>query len=323
MAAVNVGAVLDEGRWTGYQKLLVAGTALAIILDGVDNQLLPNALPRLIDEWQMPRTAFNPALSAGPFGMMFGGVVGGLLGDRYGRRTALLWTVVVFAVLTIAVAFAQSIATLAVLRFLAGVGLGGAMPTAAALASEYVPRGQRPFAVTLTIVCIPLGGMLAARMASEIIARYGWQPLFLAGGVVPAVLAVVLWPVLPESPRILAGRRARSGRADGTAPADGASGAARRDVSGGRGRDAITRVDCRHRRAGVPSRHVPVVRVVLLLSDGELPRDSADPDGVQRSGFGQAAANRVLEVFNLGGVVGRSPGHSSSSVSGRASRCSR
>ena len=142
MATVNVGAMLDEGRWSGYQKLLILGTALTIILDGVDNQLLPNALPRLIDEWQMPRTAFNPALSAGPFGMMFGGVVAGMLGDRYGRRTALLWSVVVFAVLTMAVAFARTIETLAVLRFLAGVGLGGAMPNAATLASEYVRAGS-------------------------------------------------------------------------------------------------------------------------------------------------------------------------------------
>lgn len=209
MKTVDVGAAIDEGRWTGYQKLLIFGTALTIILDGVDNQLLPNAVPTLIKEWGRPRGDFIGALSYGPFGMMIGGLIGGLIGDRYGRRTALLGSVLTFAVLTFAIAFANTIEMLGALRFLAGVGLGGAMPNAATLASEYVPRKQRPFAVTLTIVCIPLGGVLAGELAARIIPTYGWRALFIAGGLVPIVLAAVLWKVLPESPRYLAGRRER------------------------------------------------------------------------------------------------------------------
>ena len=57
MKTVDVGAVIDEGRWTGYQKLLIFGTALTIILDGVDNQLLPNAVPLIAPEWGVPRAA--------------------------------------------------------------------------------------------------------------------------------------------------------------------------------------------------------------------------------------------------------------------------
>jgi AAHS family 4-hydroxybenzoate transporter-like MFS transporter len=206
---VNVGTAIDEGSWTGYQKLLVFGTALTIILDGVDNQLLPNAIPTLIKEWGRPRGEFIGALSYGPFGMMIGGLLGGLLGDKLGRRTALLGSVMIFSVLTFAISFADSIAMLGALRFLAGVGLGGAMPNAATLASEYVPRKQRPFAVTLTIVCIPLGGVLAGELAARIIPSHGWRALFIAGGVIPALLAVVLWKVLPESPRYMASRRER------------------------------------------------------------------------------------------------------------------
>jgi AAHS family 4-hydroxybenzoate transporter-like MFS transporter len=209
MRTVDVGAAIDEGRWTGYQKLLIFGTALTIILDGVDNQLLPNAVPTLIQEWGRPRADFINALTIGPFGMMIGGLIGGILGDRLGRRTALLGSVVAFAVLTLAIAFVNSIEMLAVLRFLAGVGLGGAMPNAATLASEYVPRRQRPFAVTLTIVCIPLGGAIAGELAARVIPAYGWRMLFILGGVIPVVLALVLWKVLPESPRYLAKRRER------------------------------------------------------------------------------------------------------------------
>src|ERR687883_422608 len=101
MKTVDVGTLIDEGRWTTYQKLLILGTALTIILDGVDNQLLGNAVPSLMKEWSLTRGAFSTALAASPFGMMFGGVIGGLLGDRIGRRTALLFSVLSFAVLTL------------------------------------------------------------------------------------------------------------------------------------------------------------------------------------------------------------------------------
>jgi AAHS family 4-hydroxybenzoate transporter-like MFS transporter len=206
---VNVSAALDEGRWTGYQMLLIAGTALTIILDGVDNQLLPNAVPKLMEEWHRDRTAFNSALSTGPFGMMIGGAIGGYLGDRVGRRTALLGSVLAFALLTLAVAWADSITTLALLRFIAGIGLGGAMPNAAALAAEYVPRRQRPFAVTLTIVCIPLGGVVAAQLAGALIDAHGWPSLFIACGTVSLLLGVALFFIMPESPRYLARDQAR------------------------------------------------------------------------------------------------------------------
>src|SRR5262245_22142740 len=176
---VDVGQVIDEGRWTGYQKLLIFGTALTIILDGVDNQLLPNAQVAIAGEWGIQLPSLANALAAGPFGMMIGGILGGALGDRIGRRTALLGSALVFGVLTVAISFAGSVGALTLLRFLAGVGLGGAMPNATALAAEYVPRRSRPFAVTLTIVCIPLGGFVAAWLAQQVIGPYGWQRLFL------------------------------------------------------------------------------------------------------------------------------------------------
>jgi AAHS family 4-hydroxybenzoate transporter-like MFS transporter len=209
MNTVDVAAVLDEGRWTGYQKLLIGGTALAVILDGMDNQLLGNVIPALMREWSLPRSAFTTVVAVGPFGMMIGGALGGVLGDRIGRRTALLASVLAFTLPTLAIAAVDGLFMLGVLRFVAGLGLGGAMPNAAALASEYVPRKQRPFAVTLTIVCIPLGGTLAALLAGRILPAFGWRALFVAGGVIPLVVAAVLFKLLPESPQYLATRRER------------------------------------------------------------------------------------------------------------------
>src|SRR6476646_8680417 len=206
MRTVDVGVLLDEGRSSAYQKLLVVGTALAIVLDGLDTQLIGNAIPALIREWSLPRGAFTTVLALGPLGMMVGGAIGGILGDRVGRRTALLSSVLSFAAMTLAIATVNSLPMLGLFRFLAGLGLGGAMPNAAALASEYVPRRQRAFAVTLTIVCFPLGGTLAALLSAQVLPQYGWRTLFVFGGILPIALAIVLFPLLPESPKYLASR---------------------------------------------------------------------------------------------------------------------
>src|SRR5262245_42016074 len=210
MKTVDVGAALDEGQWGGYQKLLVFATALAIILDGLDNQLFPPAIPALMKEWgYASRGPFANVLTSGMVGMMVGGAIGGVVGDRLGRRIALLGSVFSFGVLTMMLSFANGVWMLAALKFLSGLGLGGAMPNAAALASEFVPRRHRPFAVTLTIVCIPLGGTIAGSVAIQILPTLGWRALFLLGGILPVVTAVLLMVLLPESPRFLAGRPER------------------------------------------------------------------------------------------------------------------
>jgi len=303
---VNVSTLLDEGRWTGYQKLLIVGTALTIILDGIDNQLLPNAVPRLMEEWHHDRNAFTNALSTGPFGMMIGGALGGYLGDRIGRRTALLGSVVAFAVLTLAVAWADNLTTLTILRFVAGIGLGGAMPNATALAAEYVPRRQRPFAVTLTIVCIPLGGVVAAFLARKMIEQYGWQSVFLTGGIVPIVLAILLFFILPESPRYLASHPARWPELTGlmrrmghNLPAD------------------VTYVDndgnaATSSKATLGDIFAPAyLRDTLALCASFFFCLMVNYIGIllipvvfTQSGFERPAANRVLELFNYGGVAG-------------------
>jgi AAHS family 4-hydroxybenzoate transporter-like MFS transporter len=155
-------------------------------------------------EWAVPRPAFAPVLAAGMVGMMIGGALAGLAGDRVGRKVALLGSVALFGALTLAAAFASGLWIFGGLRFIAGVGLGGALPNAAALASEFVPRRHRTFAVTLAIVCVPLGGMLAAVLAESLIPARGWRGLFVAGGVLPLAAALVLARLLPESPRFLA-----------------------------------------------------------------------------------------------------------------------
>src|SRR5947207_6653085 len=211
MKTVDVGAILDEGQFGGYQKLLVFATAMTIILDGFDNQVMGGAIPVLMREWHKTRADFGYVLTAGMVGMMVGGAIGGYLGDKIGRRNALLGSVITFGCLTIGVAFANDVTTLIALRFLAGLGLGGAMPTATAISSEYVPRRTRPVAVTLTVICVPLGGAFAGWIGGYILPRFGWRVLFAVGGTLPLVLAAVLFKILPESPRYMARIQARWG----------------------------------------------------------------------------------------------------------------
>jgi MFS transporter, AAHS family, 4-hydroxybenzoate transporter len=208
-APIEIGALIDEGRWTGYQKWLVAMTAMAIVFDGFDNQLLGLALPSIMREWQLPRSAFAPVVSAGYLGMMIGAALAGVAGDRLGRRVALIGSTSMFALATTAIAAVDGLATLGALRFVAGIGLGGAIPIAATLAAEYVPAAQRPLAVTLAIVCVPVGGTLAGLFAIPALATLGWRGTFAVGGLLPAAVVLLLLRSLPESPRFLARHRQR------------------------------------------------------------------------------------------------------------------
>ena len=300
----DVGALLDEGGWSGYQKLLVAATALTIIFDGLDNQLLGAAIPSMMREWSLPRPAFAMVLAAALFGMMIGGFIGGYIGDRLGRRMALLGSVMWFGVLTVLMSFAGDVTTLTVLRFLAGLGLGGAMPNAAALASEYVPLRRRPFAVTLTVVCIPLGGTLAGFTGALILPSYGWRALFLVGGALPLLLAALLWKVLPESPRYLARDRSRWPELAALLRRLG------HDVS-----PDTAFVDSHERtvaRASVTSLFTPEFRrdTLALAAAFFFCLLSAYtgvnwvPSLLTSAGFDVAMANYGLTAFNLGGVVG-------------------
>ena len=201
---IDVGALLDHGPWTAQQKRWTILAALAIIFDGFDIQILGFAIPSLIREWHVARSVFGPVLALGLAGMAVGSPLAGYFGDRFGRRTALIGCVSLFGLATIASSFIDGVAGLAVLRVLTGMGAGGALPNAAALSAEFAPLRRRHAAVLLTIVCVPLGGMVGGVIASQVLPALGWRALYMIGGAMPLVFAAVLWLTLPESPRFLA-----------------------------------------------------------------------------------------------------------------------
>ena len=208
-ASVDIGRVLDEGAYTSMQKVVVFLAALSIVMDGFDGQLIGFAIPVLIKEWGITRGAFAPAVAAGLIGMGIGSACAGVFADRLGRRLAIIASVFIFGVGTCCIGLAPDILTIAALRFVAGLGIGGALPSSTTMTAEFTPARRRTLAVTATIVCVPLGGMLAGLFAGVVLPAYGWRGLFFIGGSFPILLGVLLCFTLPESPRFLARRQSR------------------------------------------------------------------------------------------------------------------
>jgi MFS transporter, AAHS family, 4-hydroxybenzoate transporter len=209
MKIVDAAKAIDDGGWAGYQKLLVLVTALSVLLVEMDNQLLGPAIPFMEKDWSVGRIAFGPVLSLHLIGLLFGSLFGGILGDRIGRRAALVLSTIAFAGMTLAIATVDGIPMLIGLRFLSGLGFGGALANAAVLAFEYVPKRQGALALVLTMICLPLGRFVSAFIAEKVLPVYGWRTLFLLCGIIPMIFAVVQLKFLPESPLYLVKRRER------------------------------------------------------------------------------------------------------------------
>lgn len=201
---VDVGAVLDQVRFGRVPTLVVTLTTLTLIFDGFDIQAIAFAGPSLLAQWRIDHSTLAPVLAAGLLGMGVGALWIGTLGDRFGRRQALIGSMVLVALTSLLSAWTTNPMELAVCRFFTGIGLGGSLPNAAALVAEFVPPAFRTLALAVTAVGGAVGGMVGSAVAAELIPAYGWPSIFLAGAILPALLAGVMMLALPESPRFLA-----------------------------------------------------------------------------------------------------------------------
>lgn len=210
--ALDLNQMLDEGRWNGFQKGLLVLAALAFAVDGLANQVLGLALPSLIRDWGVSRAAFAPVAALGLVGVATGTAIGGMLGDRVGRRRGLIGSVLLFGIVTVASAAVHGLGPLTWLRFAAGLGIGGAIPNGAAFICEFTPTRDRSFAIAAGMVFIPIGGVLAGLIGTYALPLWGWQGLFLISGILPVALGLLFLALLPESPRHLAQHPAHHAR---------------------------------------------------------------------------------------------------------------
>lgn len=207
--AVDVARALDHGRWTGFQKWVLALASLAFAVDGLANQVLGIAIPDLIKAWDVPREAFATVRAIGLVGVAIGASGGGVLGDRYGRRAGLIASALLFGAGTMAGVLAHGPDGLIWSQLVSGLGIGAALPNGAALISEFTPLKSRPLAIALGMVFIPVGGVLASLLGTLVLVGWGWKGVFLIGGAAPLLAALLFLLALPESPRFLLGRPGR------------------------------------------------------------------------------------------------------------------
>lgn len=210
-AEFDVGRAFDTSSWTPYQKVVLLLTALVIVLDGFDALALGFAAPAMLPDLGLTKGELAPVLAIGLVGMTIGAAMGGILGDRFGRKVALLASTIIFGSMTAAMALANGLPMLALFRFIAGIGLGGALPNVTALVAEYTPVHRRSIAVTLSLVCMAVGGVVGGFVSAEVLPALGWRGLFALAGALPLVLALALFVLLPESPRFLVSRPNRWG----------------------------------------------------------------------------------------------------------------
>ena len=203
---ISIRRVLDESRFSAYQYLVCSLCFLVTFLDGLDLTVVGVALPKIADFLHSEPSALGLALSAGQFGPLIGAVVLGMLADRWGRKWMLFVSSVIFGVFTLLTAFITSVEQLALYRFLAGIGLGGAVPNALTLGAEYAPSRARAGIVATMYAGMPAGAMVGGLISAYLIPHYGWQSLFFLGGCAPMLTSLMVALLLPESLQFLVGR---------------------------------------------------------------------------------------------------------------------
>lgn len=176
---------------------------LIVAIDGFDTGAIGFIAPALRADWQVTAGQLAPLFGAGLFGLMVGAFIFGPLADKIGRKQALLLTVAFFGTASLASVWSENITQLTILRFLTGMGLGGAMPNAITLTSEYCPERRRSFLTTVMFCGFTLGSALGGLAAAQLVADYGWRSVLLLGGVAPLALLPILRIWLPESVRFL------------------------------------------------------------------------------------------------------------------------
>jgi AAHS family 4-hydroxybenzoate transporter-like MFS transporter len=254
----NIAEVVEQQR-TGYQIkdwLWIPGPfviltfllcCLVMLADGFDNQAINYAAPAIISEFGVNRAMMTPVFNVSIIGWMSGSVVFAMLADRIGRRPSILLAVLVFGAFTCLIPVATNLVALGFLRFCAAFGVGGAMPMAIALISDYSKSSNRGLLITLLYLGYTSGSSGGGLLAAEVIPQYGWRSVFYLGGAGALAVATVLALALPESVRYLALKR----------PDDPRILAYARKLKPDAGFDSETRFTVQETvRKGVPLRHL-------------------------------------------------------------------
>src|SRR5690606_2115919 len=195
---VDISSVVDNAKFTPFHFNVVAWCLLIILFDGYDLAINGVVLPLLMQDWGLSAVQAGMLASTALAGMMFGAMMFGTLADKIGRKKVIMICVLLFSGFTFAGGFASNPTEFGVLRFLAGLGIGGVMPNLVALTSEYAPARLRATLVTTMFSGYAVGGVMAALLGAWFTPDFGWQIMFFIAGV-PLLLLPLIWKFLPES----------------------------------------------------------------------------------------------------------------------------
>jgi len=303
--AINVAQVIDGQKVGALQLRAFLLCCAVLFVDGFDVQGITYVAPAISQAWSLPRGALGPTFSAGLFGVMLGALLLAPLADRIGRRPVIIWSCIAFGVCTLATVLMGNLTELLVLRFFTGLGLGGALPNAIGLASEYAPKKHRASIVMFVSSGISLGSIAVGMVAARLISTIGWQAVFVVGGVLPLLLAAALYRWLPESIRFAAlipGAQAEAKkllrRIKPDLPPDADLRIQSSDPSGGK----TTVADLFKEHRGPVTVLIWVAFFMSLLN--VYLAINWLPTSLNASGFSLAQAAVITSMYHLGGVLG-------------------
>lgn len=304
-AKVNIARLIDDSRVGLFQWSVFILCGLCLLMDGFDLQALGFVAPTLAREWAIPPAALGRVLSAALVGVLIGSLLFSMLADRIGRRPVLIGVTLYFSALSLLTARAGSVNELLIVRFFAGVGLGGIMPNAMALVGEYSPARVRASAMMVVSNGFTLGAAFGGPIAAWLIPHYGWRGVFYFGAMTPLAVTVLMIFLLPESLQFLALR--------GRDPAKLARWIKRVDAQTPVTRDTEY-VLPEARKKGVPLVHLfhdgralgtTLLWIVNFMNLLNLYLFSSWlPTLVRNSGYSNTIAVNSGSVFQIGGVTG-------------------
>ena len=204
--AYNVQDVIDNTPMGIKRWSIVVLCFVIALLDGFDTQSIAFIGPAIAEDFGLQATDMTWVITASTVGMCVGAMSLGTFGDRIGRKKTILLALALFGVFSLAGAFAQSLEQIVILRFLIGLGMGGATPALLALTAEYSPKSRRGTFMTLVLLGLPGGALLGGLVAAAWLPVMGWRGIFLAGGVLPLAMVLVCSKILSESPIFLAAK---------------------------------------------------------------------------------------------------------------------
>ncbi len=194
-------ADVPASRFSKASAAAVLVCWLLVVFDGYDLIVYGTVQSSLISEtgWGLSKATAGTIGSMAFAGMMIGAIFAGRMADSWGRRRTILGCAIVFSVFTILCAFAPNALVFGALRLLAGIGLGGLVPSANALVAELVPTKWRSIIATLMMSGVPIGGSIAALVGIQLIPAFGWESMFLVAALALLVVVPLGLKYLPET----------------------------------------------------------------------------------------------------------------------------